>query len=323
MITSRPCTATEAPMIEKMSAWLDDVGTPKYQVSRSHAIAATTAATTRSCVTTFASTMPLPTVLATATPESAPTRLRVPAMSTAWTGVSTRVATTVAIAFAASWKPFTYSKTTPSRTTRMTRTRPDSMPSLPLGVLDLDGLDDVRDVLAAVERDLDERVNVLPLDDLDRVRLVREELGDGLAEDLVALVLEGVELDPVRVEILQALEVVHHQDHLRRGRHEGLGLPDRARPDRGHLVEVDDLRHVVGHVGHVVDLRGQAGDVLAVEGRDERRAELALDRVDVADLLLDVGEVAEQALERLRRLERVLRVLAELREEDVLLRDQG
>ncbi len=121
MTTPGPWIATDAPMIEKISAWLDDVGRPKYQVKRSHAIAAISAATTRSCVTTFESTMPFPTVFATATPESAPTRFRVPAMRTACAGVRTRVATTVAMALAASWKPLTYSKMTPRTTTSASR----------------------------------------------------------------------------------------------------------------------------------------------------------------------------------------------------------
>jgi hypothetical protein len=46
--------------------------------------------------------MPLPTVLATAVPESAPATFRTAAISTARPGVSTRVATEVAIAFAVS-----------------------------------------------------------------------------------------------------------------------------------------------------------------------------------------------------------------------------
>ena len=46
--------------------------------------------------------MPLPTVVATAVPDSAPTKLSTPAMSTARPGDNTRVATTVAMAFAVS-----------------------------------------------------------------------------------------------------------------------------------------------------------------------------------------------------------------------------
>ena len=57
-------------------------------------------------VTSARSTNPLPTVLATPVPNvKAETKLKNAAHSTAWNGVSTRVATIVAIEFAASWKP--------------------------------------------------------------------------------------------------------------------------------------------------------------------------------------------------------------------------
>jgi hypothetical protein len=48
----------------------------------------------------------LPTVRATLTPNpKAATKLKRAAHTTAWPGVSTRVDTTVAMAFAAPWKP--------------------------------------------------------------------------------------------------------------------------------------------------------------------------------------------------------------------------
>ena len=50
--------------------------------------------------------MPEPTVLATAVPKvKAATKLKKAAQMTAWPGVSTRVETTVAMEFAASWNP--------------------------------------------------------------------------------------------------------------------------------------------------------------------------------------------------------------------------
>ena len=49
----------------------------------------------------------LPTVLATAAPKrSGPSRLKTDAIKTAGSGRATRVATSVAIEFAASWNPF-------------------------------------------------------------------------------------------------------------------------------------------------------------------------------------------------------------------------
>ena len=53
-----------------------------------------------------ASMIPLPTVVATAVPRNAPTRFMTAAMISAVRGASARVDTEVAIAIAASWKPF-------------------------------------------------------------------------------------------------------------------------------------------------------------------------------------------------------------------------
>ena len=54
-------------------------------------------------------TMPLPIVAATAVPDIAPSKLRTLAMPRAWTGVSTRVETTVAMELGASVQPLTNS----------------------------------------------------------------------------------------------------------------------------------------------------------------------------------------------------------------------
>ncbi len=51
------------------------------------------------------SMMPLPMVCATSVPSIAPMRLNTAAMRSAARGVSARVETDVAMAFAASWKP--------------------------------------------------------------------------------------------------------------------------------------------------------------------------------------------------------------------------
>src|ERR687888_2054538 len=73
-----------------------------------------------------------------------------------------------------------------------------------LRVLDDDPLDDVGDVLAAVDRLLEQVVNLPPLDDLDRVRVAVEQTRDRRPPDLVALVLEPVDLDPVLLEVVES-----------------------------------------------------------------------------------------------------------------------
>ena len=73
---------------------------------RSHTIAPIRPAKITANVTMLMSTRPEPTVFATAVPNvKAATKLKNAAQMTALPGDSTRVETTVAIEFAASWKP--------------------------------------------------------------------------------------------------------------------------------------------------------------------------------------------------------------------------
>src|SRR5437588_12961501 len=97
-----PAVATPAPRTPNTSAWLELVGRPAYHVVRSQRIAAMSPEATVAWLIAGGTTSPLPTVAATAVPVTAPTKLRTPAIATATGGRSTRVATTVAIAFAAS-----------------------------------------------------------------------------------------------------------------------------------------------------------------------------------------------------------------------------
>src|SRR5688500_7583911 len=62
-------------------------------------------------------------------------------------------------------------------------------------MLEDDALDDVGDVLAAVGGVLEVLVDLLPLDDGDRVALFLEELRHRGTEDLVGLVLHAVDVD--------------------------------------------------------------------------------------------------------------------------------
>ena len=81
---------------------------PNHQVIRFQVIAPTSAAstTTRPEIPWGGSMMPPPTVEATSVPRNAPIRFITAAMMSATRGVRARVATEVAMAFAASWKPF-------------------------------------------------------------------------------------------------------------------------------------------------------------------------------------------------------------------------
>src|SRR5918992_358946 len=98
------------------------------------------------------------------------------------------------------------------------------------GVRDDDALDHVGDVLACVDSGLEQRVDVLPLDDRHRVGAVREELGNRLARDAIALVLEPMDLDPVLLNVFERVKLLEGLDDL-------LALPD------------DDVGLVAGGIG--------------------------------------------------------------------------
>src|SRR5436305_9247560 len=134
---------------------------PYRHVTRSQAMADSSAATTRSWVESAGGTIPLPTVEATAVPVRAPTTLRTPAISTAVAGASTRVATEVAMALAVSWKPLMKSKTRAMATIRT------SVRSAALGILHHDPFQCVGDVLGAVGGVLQVLVDLSPADRLD------------------------------------------------------------------------------------------------------------------------------------------------------------
>ena len=100
--------ASAAPTRPPIRACVDDDGRPNHQVIRFQTIAPTSAAKHDDqpvLEPVGDSMMPLPTVLATSVPRKAPTRFITAAMTSATRGVSARVDTEVAIAFAASWKP--------------------------------------------------------------------------------------------------------------------------------------------------------------------------------------------------------------------------
>ena len=94
-----------------MSACEDDDGIPNHHVMRFQTIAPTMADSTMTrprwvLRASVMSMIPLPMVSATSVPSMAPTRLNPAAMIRAARGVSARVETEVAMALAASWKPF-------------------------------------------------------------------------------------------------------------------------------------------------------------------------------------------------------------------------
>src|SRR3954467_8241234 len=113
--------------------------------------------------TTPGCTMPLPMVAATCSPKTKyAMTLKAAANATAVVGRSTPVDTTVAIEFAASWKPFMKSKASASATRTTTTHRAACavcMRRLALRMLEDDALDHVGHVFALVRDGLEQLVD--------------------------------------------------------------------------------------------------------------------------------------------------------------------
>src|SRR6266571_3700750 len=140
MSDPNPAFATAAPAKPPINACDELVGNPQYHVIRSQTMAPTSPARIIHWSTTFDSTTPLPTVLATCTP-----------------------------------KP----KAVMKSKMRATRTM-QAMSVNTSGHLQNDPFDHVRHVLAAVGDDLHRLVDLLPLDDLDGIARRLEHRGQAV-----------------------------------------------------------------------------------------------------------------------------------------------
>src|SRR5688500_9588928 len=169
---------------------------------------------------------------------------------------------------------------------------------MPPGMLDDDPLDHVGRILARIDGVLEEGVDLLPLDHLDGIgSVIGEEVRDRLAADAIALVLEPMDLDPMRRDVLEALELLECTDQLLALLHDDLGLLVRHRCRLLDLVEDAGVGDLLDEVEHVVQAADQLVDVLAVERRDEGVLELLADVVaDGVAAALRVPELARQAL---------------------------
>src|SRR5512146_2060050 len=255
-----PACASAAPTRPPISACDEDEGRPSHQVIRFQVIAPSNAARSVWFVTWPRSMMPFPTVFATAVVTKAPARFATAAIRTASRGDSARVETDVATAFAVSWNPFVKSNasaTTMTTTRRIIRDlRGDTRRRSP--VLDEDRLEDVGGGLAGVDRLLELFVDVLPADDRQRVGARPEELGDRLAVQPVALVLQLTNRDELLLRVPEAFEETDRFVQARGRTVDHLGLFLRSAGNLAHLVGVDVVGSFVDVVAHVVDCRREA-----------------------------------------------------------------
>src|SRR3989304_5789180 len=156
-------------------------------------MAASRADRTTAWVTGGGSTISLPIVVATCVETSAPTKFSPAAMRIASRIERARVEMQVAIALAVSWKPLMKSNTSAAT---MTSARSANELS---GILERYPFEYVCGVLAAIGGRLQGLVDLLPLEDRDRVLLGLEELGESVGEAAARLVLPRGHLDAVLV----------------------------------------------------------------------------------------------------------------------------
>src|SRR5713226_7847336 len=150
--------------------------------------------------------MPLPMVLATAVPRrKAATKLKKAAQITASLGDKTRVETTVAMLLAASWKPFKKSKARATATVMISSSNPVFTGGVPLlglcrnrrpsGALQGHCFQHIGGVFHIVCRRFKHFVQLLHLDELDRVFLLIEQLSNRIAAYAIGFVFQAVDLN--------------------------------------------------------------------------------------------------------------------------------
>src|SRR5512135_3731416 len=186
-----PPWAMAAPAMPPKSACDELTGSPIKIVMMFHRIADRRAEMMTRSVTAVGSTMPVPTVFATAVLKKAPMMFIAAASTTACMGDMTLVETTVAMALAQSCHPFAMSK----KTARM-------MMKISISCMfEDDAFEDIGDVFGAIRGVFEELVNVFPLDDVDRIVLIVDEPAEGVAVLPVDAVFQPVHLDAVLLHV--------------------------------------------------------------------------------------------------------------------------
>src|SRR5216684_4804677 len=145
------------------------------------------------------------------------------------------------------------------------------------GALEDDAFDDVGDVFALVDGGLDDFVDFFPLDDLDGVFFLIEELGDEGAAEAVAFIFVAVDLDAVLEGFFGRFDGADGSLYLGGGRDENLNEVNGAGADGVHAVEHEAAGGGVNEVDDVVQLAAEFVNVFAVEGGNERLVQLGED----------------------------------------------
>src|SRR6266436_46992 len=142
------------------------------------------------------------------------------------------------------------------------------------GALEDDAFDDVGDVFALVDGGFDDLKDLFPLNDLDGIFFLVEELGDERATQAVAIVFVAVNFDAVLEGLLRFLEGANGEIDFGGGRDEDLDEVDGAGADGVDAVEHKAAGGGVDEVDDVVEAAAKLVNVFTVKRGDEGLIEL-------------------------------------------------
>src|SRR5690349_3435693 len=215
-----------------------------------HAIAPSRPARITFGFTMLCSIIPPPTALATARePVKAAAKLNTAAQMTAASGLNTRVPTIVAMEFAESWKPLLKSKMNAIRMIATTY----AITGRPSSVLERNALQHLRDAHAAVDGAFQRVVHVLPLQNVQRIRVAGEERTHRLVIDGVAFLLEVLDQRDVLVYRRRLSHLGNRPLDLDRRATQHPGELSCRRKDLRDVQHLEASRRAVDQVDHVVE----------------------------------------------------------------------
>src|SRR5690348_4439464 len=176
------------------------------------------------------------------------------------------------------------------------------------GILEGDALQHVADALTLIQRALERVVHLLPLHDLERVRLPAEQLSNGLLVDRVAFLLEPLDRAAALRNDGGFLDRRYAGFDVRRGTRDGLRQSARRLTRLGNVEHRHAARGAIEQIDDVVELRGEDVDVLTVDRGDETpvdaRADVmredvrfVLDGFDRGDIVIELVRLGEQAIQ--------------------------
>src|SRR5260370_26214692 len=137
------------------------------------------------------------------------------------------------------------------------------------GGLQDDAFDDVGDVFSLVDGGLDDFEDFFPLDDLDGIVLLMEELSDERAAEAVAIVFVAVDLDAVLERFLRFFERANSQFDFRGGRNQDLNEIEGSVADAIDAIEHKTAGGGIDQVDDVVEAAADLVNGLTVETGDE------------------------------------------------------